>query len=45
MSPQITLIHKVGADAVLSKRIYLDDDGSVRSDGSNGTSGLSSLFG
>src|SRR3954447_20021613 len=34
MSAQITLIHKVGADAILSKRIYLNDDGCVDSDGS-----------
>jgi hypothetical protein len=34
MSPQITLIRKSGTNATLSKRIYIDTDGSVRSDGS-----------
>src|SRR5215470_9824989 len=34
MTPEITLITKRGADPTLSKQIFLDDAGALRSDGS-----------
>src|SRR6516225_6106061 len=34
MKPQITLIQKSGATPVMSKRVFLDDQGKVCSDGS-----------
>ena len=34
MSPEITLITKRGAEPLMSKRIFLDEAGKVRSDGS-----------
>ena len=34
MTPQITLIKKCGADPLMSKRIFLDEQGTLRSDGS-----------
>jgi hypothetical protein len=35
MTPQITLIKKCGPDPLLSKRIFLDEQGTLRSDGSH----------
>ena len=35
MNPEITLITKCGAEPLMSKRIFLDEAGKVRSDGSN----------
>ena len=34
MNPQITLIRKCGANPLMSKRIFLDEQGALRSDGS-----------
>ena len=34
MNPEITLITKRGAETLMSKRIFLDETGKVRSDGS-----------
>jgi hypothetical protein len=34
MKPQITLIKKCGANPLMSKRIFLDERGALRSDGS-----------
>src|SRR4051794_33929130 len=34
MSPEITLIKKGGSNALMSKRVFLDDQGMPRSDGS-----------
>jgi hypothetical protein len=34
MNPEVTLIKKCGVDSLLSKRIFLDEQGSLQSDGS-----------
>jgi hypothetical protein len=35
VNPEITLITKCGAEPLMSKRIFLDETGKVRSEGSN----------
>src|SRR4051794_7498865 len=35
MTPEITIITKRGAETLMSKRIFLDETGKLRSDGSN----------